>query len=144
MEAGARTLGFQLRRLEVRTSGDLEGAFAAAVKERVAAIVPVASALFHAEKQQLVSLAAKHHLPTVYENRAFVEAGGLMSYGPDVAEVFRRAATHVDRILKGTRPADLPVEQPAKFDLVINQRTARTLGLTIPNALLLQADRLIE
>jgi len=144
IEAGARTLGFQLMRLEVRTAGNLEGAFAAAVKERVAAVVPVASALFHAEKQQLVSLAAKHHLPTVYENRAFVEAGGLMSYGPDVADVFRRAATHVDRILKGTRPADLPVEQPTKFELVINQRTARALGLTIPNALLLQADRVIE
>jgi len=144
MEAGARTLGLQLTRLEVRVADDVDGAFALAVRERVAVVVVVASALFHAEKRRLVSLAAKHRLPTMYENRAFPEAGGLMSYGPDVGDVFRRAATYVDRILKGARPADLPVEQPTKFDLVINLKTAKALGLTIPQSLLLRADRLIE
>jgi ABC-type uncharacterized transport system substrate-binding protein len=144
IEAGARSLGFQLMQLEVRAAGDIEGAFAAAVRERVAVVMPVASALFHAEKQHLVSLAAKHRLPTMYENRAFAEVGGLMSYGPDIADIFRRAATYVDRILTGTKPADLPVEQPTKFELVINLKTAKTLGLTIPRSLLLQADHVIE
>jgi putative ABC transport system substrate-binding protein len=144
MEAGARSLGFQLFRLEARSSDDIDAAFSAAVRERVAAVMPVASALFHAEKQRLVRLAAKHRLPTIYENRAFPEAGGLMSYGPDVQEVFRRAATFVDRILKGSKPADLPVEQPTKFELVINLKTARTLGLTIPPSLLQRADQVIE
>jgi putative ABC transport system substrate-binding protein len=144
MEAGARSLGFQLFRLEARSSGDIDAAFSAAVRERIAAVMPVASALFHAEKQRLVRLAAKHRLPTIYENRAFPEAGGLMSYGPDVQEVFRRAATFVDRILKGSKPADLPVEQPTKFELVINLMTARTLGLTIPPSLLQRADQVIE
>jgi putative ABC transport system substrate-binding protein len=144
MEAGARSLGFQLFRLEARSSGDIDAAFSAAVRERIAAVMPVASALFHAEKQRLVRLAAKHRLPTIYENRAFPEAGGLMSYGPDVQEVFRRAATFVDRILKGSKPADLPVEQPTKFELVINLKTAKALGLTIPPSLLQRADHVIE
>lgn len=144
IEAGARSLGFQVTRLEVRAAGDIDGAFAAAVRERVAVVMPVASALFHAEKQHMVSLAAKHRLPTMYENRAFAEAGGLMSYGPNVTDIFRRAATYVVRILSGTKPADLPIEQPTKFELVINLRTAKTLGLTIPRSLVLQADHVIE
>jgi putative ABC transport system substrate-binding protein len=144
MEAAARTLGLQLTRLQVKVADDLDAAFAAAVRERVDVVVPVASALFHAEKQRLLALAATHRLPTMYENRAFPDAGGLMSYGPDVADVFRRAASYVDRILTGTRPADLPVQQPTKFDLVINLRTARTLGVSIPRSLLLRADRVIE
>jgi putative ABC transport system substrate-binding protein len=144
METAARALGLQLTRLQVSVADDLDPAFAFAVRERVEVVVPVASALFHAEKQRLLALAATHRLPTMYENRAFAEAGGLMSYGPDVADVFRRAASYVDRILAGTRPADLPVEQPTKFELVINLRTARTLGLSIPRSLLLQADRVIQ
>jgi putative ABC transport system substrate-binding protein len=144
MEAGARSLGFQLFRLEARSSDDIDAVFSAAVRERVAAIMPLASALFHAEKQRLVRLAAKHRLPTIYENRAFPAAGGLISYGPDVQEVFRRAATFVDRILKGSKPADLPVEQPTKFELVINLKTAKALGLTIPPSLLQRADQVIE
>ena len=144
MEAAARALALQLTRLQVSVADDLDRAFAFAVRERVEVVVPVASALFHAEKQRLLALAATHRLPTMYENRAFPEAGGLMSYGPDVADVFRRAASYVDRILAGTRPADLPVEQPTKFELVINLRTARTLGLSIPRSLLLRADRVIE
>ena len=144
MEAGARSLGFQLLRLEAAGADDIDAAFSAAVRERVAVVMPVASALFHAEKQRLVRLAAKHRLPTIYENRAFPEAGGLMSYGPDVQEIFRRAATFVARILKGSKPADLPVEQPTKFELVISLKAAKALGLTIPQSLLLRADRLIQ
>jgi putative tryptophan/tyrosine transport system substrate-binding protein len=142
--AGARSLGFELTRLEVRAAADFDGAFTTAVRERVAVVMPVASALFHAERHKLVNLAARHRMPTIYENRAFAEAGGLMSYGPDVADIFRRAATYVDRILTGTKPADLPVEQPTKFDLVINLKTAKALGLTIPPSLLARADQVIE
>jgi len=144
MEAGARSLGFQLLRLEAGGADDIDAAFSAAVRERVGVVMPVASALFHAEKQRLVRLAAKHRLPTIYENRAFPEAGGLMSYGPDLHEIFRRAAMFVDRILKGSKPADLPVEQPTKLELVINLKVAKALGLTIPQSLFLRADRLIQ
>jgi putative tryptophan/tyrosine transport system substrate-binding protein len=144
MEAGARSLGFQLLRLEAGTAEGIDAAFSAAARERVAAVTTLASALFHAEKQRLVRLAAKHRLPTIYENRAFPEAGGLISYGPDMHEVFRRAATYVDRILKGAKPGDLPVEQPTKFELVINLKTAKALGLTIPPSLLQRADQVIE
>jgi putative tryptophan/tyrosine transport system substrate-binding protein len=144
MEAGARSLGFQLLRLEAGNADEIDAAFSAAVRERVAAVTIVASALFHAEKLRLVRLAARHRLPTMYENRAFPEAGGLMSYGPDVHEIFRRAATYVDRVLKGAKPGDLPIEQPTKFDLVINLKTAKALGLTIPPSLLQRADQVIE
>jgi putative ABC transport system substrate-binding protein len=140
----ARALGLELTRLEVRRAADIDRAFATAIKERVGIMMPVASALFHAEKQKLVHLAARHRIPAMYENRAFAEAGGLASYGPDMRDVFRRAAGYVDRILTGTRPADLPVEQPTKFDLVLNLKTARALGLTIPPSLLARADHLIE
>ncbi len=143
LEAGARSLGFQLVRLEAGGADDIDAAFSSAVRERVAVVMPVASALFHAEKQRLVRLAAKHRLPTIYENRAFSEAGGLMSYGPDIQDIFRRAATFVERILKGRKPADLPVEQPTKFELVVNLKAAKALGLTIPQSLLLRADRVI-
>jgi ABC-type uncharacterized transport system substrate-binding protein len=136
--------GFQLTLLEVRAAADIDGAFATAVRERVAVVIPVASALFHAEKRRLVSLAGKHRLPTMYENCAFAEAGGLMSYGPDVADIFRRAATYVDRILTGATPADLPIQQPTNFELLLDMRTAETLGLTIPQSLLQRADQVIE
>jgi len=144
MEAAARSLSLQLKRLEVNGAADIDEAFAAAVRERVAVVILLASALFQAERHRLVELAAKHRLPTIYENRAFSEAGGLMSYGPDLRDVFRRAATHVDKILKGAKPADLPVEQPTKFELVINLKTAKALGLAIPPSLLLRADQVIE
>jgi putative ABC transport system substrate-binding protein len=144
IEAGARGLGLTVVRLPVRDIADIDAAFALAIRERVTVVMPVASALFHAEKRRLVDLAARHRLPTIYENRAFPEAGGLMSYGPNVGDVFRRAASHVDRILKGARPADLPVELPTTFELVVNLRTARAVGLTIPPSLLAQADRIIE
>jgi len=144
MEAAARSLSLQLKRLEVNGAADIDEAFAAAVRENVAVVMLLASALFQAERHRLVELAAKHRLPTIYENRAFSEAGGLMSYGPDLRDVFRRAATHVDKILKGAKPSELPVEQPTKFELVINLKTAKALGLTIPPSLLSRADQVIE
>jgi putative tryptophan/tyrosine transport system substrate-binding protein len=144
IEAGARSLGFQLTRLEVRAAGDIQAAFATAAREHVSVVMPLASALFHAEKEQLVSLATKHRLPAMFENRGFAEAGGLMSYGPDLAAVFRRVAAYVDRIFRGAKPADLPIEQPTTFELIINLKTAKALGLTIPPALLQRADQVIE
>ena len=102
------------------------------------------SGLFYAHRARLVNLAAKNGLPALYEHREFVEAGGLMSYGPDLRDLNRRAATYVDKILKGAKPADLPVEQPTKFELVINLKTAKALGLTIPQSLLLRADQVID
>jgi putative tryptophan/tyrosine transport system substrate-binding protein len=144
IEAGARSLGLSITRLEVRGANEIEPAFALALSERVDTVMPVSSALFDAEKQRLVSLAAKHRLPTMYEHRAFPQVGGLMSYGPDIHEIFRRAAGYVDKILKGAKPAELPVEQPTKFELVINLKTAKALGLTIPPSLLARADQVIE
>jgi ABC-type uncharacterized transport system substrate-binding protein len=144
MEAAARLLGITITRLEVRRADEIERAFALAIKERVETVMPVSSALFDVEKRHLVRLAAKHHMPTMYEHRAFPQVGGLMSYGPDIHEVFRRVAGYVDKILKGARPGDLPVEQPTKFELVINLKTAKVLGLTIPPSLLQRADQVIE
>jgi putative ABC transport system substrate-binding protein len=100
--------------------------------------------MFFIERKRLVDLAAKNRLPAVYSSRDFVDAEGLMSYGPDLADLFRRAATYVDKILKGAKPGDLPVEQPTKFELVINLKTAKALGLTIPPSLLHRADQIIE
>jgi putative tryptophan/tyrosine transport system substrate-binding protein len=143
-EAGARTLGLQPIRLQVRDARDIEGAFATAIRERVQVIMPVSSALFHAEQRRIVTMATKHRLPAIYEGRGFPEAGGLMSYGPDLGDVFRRAAVYVDRILKGAKPADLPVEEPTKFELVLNLETAKLLDLPIPPSLLARADRIIQ
>ena len=113
-------------------------------KARADTLTVAGTALFDAYRQRLVGLVAKHRLPAVSTVRTFVEAGGLMSYGPDIADLHRRAAGYVDKILKGAKPGDLPVEQPTKFDLAINLRTARALGLTIPPSLLQRADRVIE
>jgi putative tryptophan/tyrosine transport system substrate-binding protein len=100
--------------------------------------------MFNSERKRLVDLAAKNRLPAVYPQRAYVDAGGLMAYGPNLADLYRRAATYVDKILKGAKPADLPVEQPTKFELVINLKTAKALGLTIPPSVLGRADQIIE
>ena len=144
VEAAARLLGLGISRLEVQVADDIEPAFETAAKDRVGALFTLSSPLFNSQKQRIINLAAKHRVPAMYEDREFAEAGGLMSYGPDLADVFRRAAGYVDKILKGARPGDLPVEQPTRFALVINLQTAKALGLTIPQALLLRADEVIQ
>jgi putative tryptophan/tyrosine transport system substrate-binding protein len=142
-EAGRR-LGVALQVLEVAGPDAFEGAFQAAATAQAQALDILASAFFNAHKTRLVELAAKYRLPAMWEHDDFVRAGGLISYGPSIPELFRRAATYVDKILKGTKPGDLPVEQPTKFELVINLKTAKALGLTIPEAFLLRADEVIE
>lgn len=144
VEAAGRSLGLEIVRLEVRVAVDIQLTLDAAAKDRVGALLPLSTPLFNAEKQRIVSLAARHRLPAMYEHRDFTEAGGLLSYGPDIVDVFRRAAGYVDKILRGAKPADLPVEQPTKIELVINLKTARSLGLTIPQALLRRADEVIQ
>ena len=140
----ARTLSVQLQRLEAREPDDYEGAFAAASSERAEAMF-VLHCYFHVfNRQRIVDLAAKYRLPAIYGMGPWVRAGGLMSYGPNEADVGRRIATYVDKILKGAKPGDLPVEQPTKFDLVINLKTAQALGLTIPPTLLMLADEVIR
>jgi putative ABC transport system substrate-binding protein len=143
-DAAARSLGVRLQPLKVERSDDLGTAFAEAQRNRAEAVIVLASALFYAHRTRLVELAAEHRLPTMYADRALVVSGGLMSYGPDLRDLFRRAATYVDKILKGAKPADLPIEQPTKFEFVINLKTAKALGLTIPPAVLARADEVIE
>ena len=143
-EDAARILGVQLQVLKARTPSEIEAAFAAMSSRRAGGVLVLRDAVFRAHRGQIVALAAKTRLPAVYGLREEAEAGGLIAYGASVPQLFRRAATFVDRILKGANPADLPVEQPTKFELVINLKTARALGLTIPPALLAQADQVIE
>jgi len=144
VESAARKLGLTFQSVEVRGRNEFEGAFAAMVRERANGVVVAQDPVILGPRSQVVLLAARSRLPAVYGLREFVEAGGLMSYGPNVADQFRRAAIHVDKILKGAKPADLPVEQPTKVELVINLKTAKALGLTIPPSLLLRADQVIE
>jgi putative ABC transport system substrate-binding protein len=144
-EPAARALKIQLQPLEVRgPKPDLDGAFQAAAKGRVNALITVRTALLINYRKQIADLAIKNRLPSIQEGNDFVEAGGLMSYSASDTEVFRRAAYYVDRILKGAKPADLPVEQPTKFELVINLKTAKQIGLTIPPEVLARANRLIK
>jgi putative ABC transport system substrate-binding protein len=144
-EVAARSLGIRVQVLRVRRPEDLEVAFAEARKNRAEALIVLSSALFYASRTQLVALAAKQRLPTIYHQKEFVVgSGGLMSYGPDFHDLFRRAAGYVDKILKGAKPGDLPIEQPTKFELAINLRAARALGLTIPEPLLLRADQVVQ
>jgi len=142
-EVAARALGVQLQFVEARGSDDFDRAFSDMTRARAGALSVLPSSPFNSERKRLVELAAKNRLPAVYPQRAYVDAGGLMAYGPNLADLFRRAATYVDKILKGAKPADLPVEQPTKFELVINLKTAKALGLTIPQTLLLRADEII-
>jgi putative ABC transport system substrate-binding protein len=144
VKAAARSSGVQLQVLEARGPDDFDGAFAAMANQRVEALLVVADSMLALHRVRLADLAAKNRLPSMYGLREEVEAGGLMSYGPSFAANYRRAAGFVDRILKGAKPADLPVEQPTKFELVINLKTARALSLTIPQSLLLRADQVIE
>jgi len=144
VKAGAQALGLQLQSLSVRTSRDFDGAFEAALRERAHALMTSPGPVLNTHRTRIVDFAMKNRLPAIYPDSEFVNAGGLMSYAPNLPDLWRRAATFVDRILKGTKPADLPVEQPTKFELVINLKTAKALGLTIPQTLLLRADRVIQ
>ena len=143
-EAAARERGWKLVSFEIRDAGEIEGAFKAATGARVGALLVFGSAVFDPHARRIAELAAKSRLPAMYALRFYVDAGGLISYSADLIEIFRRAAAYVDKILKGAKPADLPVEQPTKFELVINMQTAKALGLTIPQTLLLRADQVIE
>jgi putative tryptophan/tyrosine transport system substrate-binding protein len=143
-ESAARKLGLRLQSIAARRGRDLDDAFSSMARERADGLMVQVDPVFFSARSQLVLLAAKHRLPAVYGVREFAEAGGLMSYGTNIAYQFRRAATYVDKILKGAKPADLPVEQPTKFELVINMKTAKALGLTIPPLLLQRADQVIE
>jgi putative ABC transport system substrate-binding protein len=143
-EAAARSLGLQVHFLSVRDPDEFGSAFSSMRRERVGALFLLPDAMFFGRRKELVDLTTSDRLPLVAHLREFADAGGLMTYGPNVVDVHRRAATYVDKILKGARPADLPVEQPTKFDLVINLKTARALGLTIPPSLLLRADAVIQ
>jgi ABC-type uncharacterized transport system substrate-binding protein len=143
-EVAARTLGLALQPLEVRGPEDFEAAFASAKRGNAQALVALDDALTVAHRPRIVALAASSRLPAMYGLREFPDDGGLMSYGASFVDLFRRAATYVDKILKGAKPADLPVEQPTKFELVINRKTANALGLAVPPTLLAQADDVIE
>ncbi len=145
IEAAARSLGLDIQSLEVRAPDpDIEGAFRAAHKGRAGALLVLGNPLTLAHHTTIVNQASKRRLPSVYDSPQFVEAGGLMAYGPNFGHLYGRAATYVDKLLKGAKPADLPVEQPTKFELVVNMKTAKALGLTIPPSLLLRADHVIE
>jgi putative ABC transport system substrate-binding protein len=144
-EAAARALKIPLQSLAVRgPHPDFEGAFQAAAKERASALITIRDALINRYRKRIADRAIKNRQPSMYEGSEYVEDGGLMSYAVSDAENYRRAATYVDKILKGTKPADLPVEQPAKFELVINLKTAKQIGLTIPANVLARADKVIK
>ena len=143
-QAGARALGVTLQSLEVRGPDDFDRAFDAASRERTRALITLEDPLTFAHRTRIVGLAAKHRLPAIYGLREYVDAGGLMSYAPILLDNFRRAATYVDKILKGAKPADLPVEQPTRFELVVNLKTAKALGLTVPQSVLIRADQVIQ
>jgi putative ABC transport system substrate-binding protein len=144
VEEAGRTLRVQLQPVGARIAAELEGAFSAMAGARAQAVLVLGSAVFTAERQRVAELAMTHQLPTMLQTKEAVEAGGLMSYGPNFKDLYRRGAIYVDKILKGAKPADLPVEQAMKFELVINLKTAQALGLTIPQTLLFQADEVIR
>jgi putative ABC transport system substrate-binding protein len=143
-ELAARALGVRLQFVDARGPTDFDRAFSDMTRVQTGALTVLPSAMFFNERRRLVDLAAKTRLPAVYPGREFVDAGGLMAYGPNLADLFRRAATYVDKILKGAKPTDLHIEQPTKFELAINLKTAKALGLTIPPSLLQRADQVIE
>jgi putative ABC transport system substrate-binding protein len=140
----AQALGVQLQVVEARGPADLDGAFLEISAKGASALVVLTTPVFGIERQRIADLAAKNRLPAVYASKNYVDVGGLMSYGPNFADLHRRAASYVDKILRGAKPSDLPVEQPTKFEFVINLKTAKALGLTVPNALLINADEVIE
>jgi putative ABC transport system substrate-binding protein len=143
-QAAAPALGVVLQSLEVQDASQYETAFKAIGRDRADALVVLSDSFATFHRARIAELAAEHRLPVLFGHRQYVEAGGLMSYGPSLFDVYRRAAAYVDKILKGTRPADLPVEQPTKYELVINLKTAKALGLELPPTLLARADEVIE
>jgi len=143
-EVAARELRLQLQPLGVGGPDELDSAFAAIIQRHAGALLVLADPMFFAQRTRLADFAAKNRLPALYGLRGHVEAGGLMAYGASIPDLFRRAAGYVDKLLKGANPAELPMEQPTKFDLVVNLRTARALGLTIPQSILVRADRVID
>jgi putative ABC transport system substrate-binding protein len=143
-EEAAGILGVELRTIEVAVPVELSTGFEAAEAAGAEALVIVPDAMFWNERVQIVALAAKHGMPAIYPEREYADDGGFLAYGPSIPEQFRRAASYVDKILKGAKPADLPVQQPTKFELVINLKTAKALGLTVPQSILARADEVIE
>jgi putative ABC transport system substrate-binding protein len=144
IEGAARAAGVQSQLLDVRKPEDLGPAFDAASRQRADGLIVGQEGLLQANRKLIVELAAKHRLPAIYRSMEFIEVGGLLAYGPSYPDLYRRAATYVDKIFKGAKPGNLPVEQPTKFELIINLKTAKTLGLTIPPPLLLRADEVIQ
>jgi putative ABC transport system substrate-binding protein len=144
MQIAAEAMGLQLHSAEISTEDGLEDAFVAMKKAAAQALIVLTDLILFSQRKRIVELASKYKLPAVYFVSGFVEEGGLMSYGPSDADLFRRAAGYVDRILKGTKPGELPVEQPTKFDLYVNLGTAKMLGVTIPESFLARADKVIE
>jgi putative ABC transport system substrate-binding protein len=144
VRSAAQVLGITLQSVEIRGSDDFDSAFSAMTRERAEALIAFSDPLIVFHGRRITDLAAKNRLPAVYASREVVDAGGLMSYGASSIDMFRRAAVYVGKILKGAKPADLPMEQPTKFELVINLKTAKALGLTIPRSLLLRADQVIQ
>ena len=144
MDSAARTLAFQLRRLELPDAQGLDHVFATISHDRLQALVVITDGVTFNQRGRIAELAVKHHVPTMCEVREFVATGCLVAYGPSYGDLARRAAVYVDRILKGAKPSDLPIEQPTKFELLINMKTAKALGLTIPPSFLLRVDQVIE
>src|SRR2546425_3705336 len=144
VQAAANVLGIKLHSIEVRSPTDFESAFKAGMREHAGALLVLQSAVTNTHRKPIAELATKNRLPTMWGESGLLDTGGLMSYGPNYADLFRRAATYVDKILKGAKAADLPVEQPTKFELVINLKTAKQIGATIPQWVLVKADRVIR
>ncbi len=144
IELVARALGLQLEAMVARGPDDLENVFSAMTRANANAFMGLTDTRFHRNRKRIVKLSVKNRLPAVYQAKSFVRAGGLMSYGPNRSEFRARIAVYVDKILKGAKPADLPIEQPTKFELIINLKTAKKLGLTIPPEVLFRADKVIK
>jgi len=144
-EIAAKSLGVQIQSLEVRPSNpDFEGIFSGIARDHANALLTLSQPLIVVHRKQIVEFTAKRQIPAIFHTEDFIEAGGLMSYAPNIAAMFRRAATYLDKVIKGAKPAELPVEQPKKFELVINLKTAKQIGLTIPPNVLARADRVIR
>ena len=140
----ARSLGIALLSVPLKRAEELEPAFAGMAQDRANGVVVFPNSITSSNGKQIADLAIKHRMPGVYAASELAEAGGLLSYGPLYADNYRRAAAFVDKVLKGAKPADMPVEQPTKFEMVVNMKTAKTLGITIPNSILVRADKVIE